>query len=151
MKTCKCVLILFTFLCLTFESSGQFNNYTRMRRGDVSRYDSSVNIDIREYRLIRHKLTLSDSLINALNTERHNNESLTKSFLAQISTKDETISRQAATIDEKNITIAGLASTTDDAVHVVRLQIFKNPTADALTKTVGGIAIGLILDFLFTR
>lgn len=145
-------MILFAFLCLTFEASAQFGKYTFMRRGQVSTYDSSVNIDLREYRKIRQKITLADSLIFDLNKERAEHESLIKEIIAKMAAKDEIIARHYETILAKETTIGQLQKVAEDCTTLARkLQIFPNPIADAGAKVGGGILIGLVVGILLTR
>lgn len=113
MKSFKTAIIALLFLCLTSEAAAQFNAYTLMRRGQVSQYDTSVNIHITEYRLVRKKAIAADTLIRSYFHEI----SLLNSTLASMDAKQTTlvaiVDRQQAYMEEKQVTINGLNKTAE--------------------------------------
>jgi hypothetical protein len=120
-----------------------------MRRGDVSTYDSSVNIEIKEYRKIRRKVLSSDSLIIAMSLHVAYTDTLIKRFEDKISTLAATAVRHEATIADKNQTIKKLSADFDNlATLSKKLRIFKNPISDGAVKFVGGVLVGLLISKL---
>jgi hypothetical protein len=106
MSRSKNALILFLFLCLSSDALAQ---YTFLRKGQTSSYDSSVNIEVKEYRKIRAKILTADTLVTALNDE------IKKSYVIS-SRKDTVISSQiliiesnARVIEVKTKTISDLS------------------------------------------
>lgn len=124
-----------------------------MKRGDVSTFDESVNVDISEYRKIKKKLTLVDSLIISLAIERYQGEQAIKANLFKADQLNEIISRQEDTIRAKDITIQALSGTTDQATRIGRklLRISPNPWIDTPIKVGAGVVIGLIVHALISR
>jgi hypothetical protein len=105
MPSSKNVLSLSLFLCLSFELAAQ---YQFLRKGSPSLYDSSVNVDIREYRKIRLKVTLADSLINALHSEINISLRTIVEQDKKNSALSELIIRHEATISAKDRSIQAL-------------------------------------------
>jgi hypothetical protein len=152
MKNWKSVLTTFAFLCLISEAQAQFNQYTLMRRGQVSAYDSSVNIEIGEYRKIRAKVLTADSVYNAFMGERYLNASALKSYIGQIFTKDEIIRRHEDTILAKDATIAGLKTTNEESLKLLKsFRLSPVPAIDTGLKVGGGIVIGIIIRSLIKK
>jgi len=149
MNNSRSVLTTLLFLCLISEASAQFNQYTFMRRGQVSAYDSSVNIQIQEYRKIRQKLTLVDTLLQELAIERFQNSQLVKEQMSRLATEEEIAARHYATVAEKDATIYELRKVNTEAIGLAKkLQIFPNPVLDFTSKVGGGVLIGLIISLI---
>lgn len=140
MKLSKNALTTLLFLCLTFEGLAQYN---LMRRGQVSAYDSSVNIEISEYRKIREKIFAADSLVQSLGMEVKANGQLNNMLLE----RDHTIARMQeqykADITAQEKTISDLRRLFDNlAATSKKLRIFKDPTADTVSKVLLGMLAG---------
>lgn len=112
----KCFALL-VFLCLSFEALAQGSSrapatpiaaYTLTFRGDVSRYDTSVNIVITEYRNLRRKMTLADSLVDALHTETGLALATIVEQGNKINTLVDLVDRHERTIAAKDSTVAAL-------------------------------------------
>lgn len=152
MKNWKSVLTTFAFLCLISEGRAQFNQYTLMKRGQVSAYDSSVNIEIGEYRKIRAKVLTADSVYNSFMSERYQNLYALKSYIGQGFIKDEIIRRHEDTILAKDATIAGLKSTNEESLKLLKsFRLSPVPAIDTGLKIGGGIVIGVIVGVLIKK
>lgn len=152
MNYCKIGLTLFAFSCLLSEVRGQFNQYTLMRRGDVSKYDTSVNIHIDEYRLIRRKVLTADTLSRRITAERISHDILDQSLTDQARTLRSINARQAATIIKKDADLDAMAAVAQDCTASARkFRIAKAPWLDTMSKTLIGIGIGVVLKSLISN
>lgn len=123
-----------------------------MKRGQVSAYDSSVNIEIGEYRKIRAKVLTADSVYNSFMSERYQNLSALKSYISQVYIKDEIIRRHEDTILAKDATIAGLKSTNEESLKLLKsFRLSPVPAIDTGLKIGGGIVIGVIVGVLIKK
>ena len=140
---CKSALMIFALASLSFEGSAQ---YMRMTRGDVSRYDSSVNIELSEYRRIRQKVTLADSLAANINLLISQSNDLRTEFNDKEKTLLSIVKANGETIDRKDETIKGLSSKFDDLESTAKkFRIFNNPIADIGAKILVGAALGILI------
>jgi hypothetical protein len=147
MKQSKSVLIICALLCLSFEAAAQ---YKLTRRGEPSPYDSSVNIEISEYRLIRNKVLTYDTLRRRIQIERLNFEVLEVEFRTKAAIMEEVVKAKDGTIARQDTTIADLRKVSEDAIGVAKkLQVSPIPIVDATAKVGGGILIGLLISLIF--
>jgi uncharacterized coiled-coil protein SlyX len=89
-------IIALAFLCLSFSALAQ---YQKAAKGEPVPFDTAVIVELGEYRKIRSKVLLADSLVQSLSF------SLSLSLQA-IAQQDSTISAQAFTIAAQEKTIA---------------------------------------------
>jgi hypothetical protein len=123
-----------------------------MRRGQVSAYDSSVNIEIGEYRKIRAKVLTADSVYNAFMGERYGYLSEIKSYIMLGFTKDEIIARHEATILSKDSTITDLKAINKESLILLKsFRLSPVPAIDTGLKIGGGIVIGIIIRSLIKK
>lgn len=142
----------FAFLCLISEARGQFNQYTLMRRGQVSAYESSVNIEIGEYRKIRAKVLTADSIYGSLMTERFLATQAEKTYVQRLGTQDIIIRRHEETILAKDSTIAELKAVNNESITLLKsFQISPVPVIDTGIKIGGGILIGILIRSLIKK
>jgi hypothetical protein len=142
MKLSKNVLILLLLTCPIFS----WAQYNQMRRGEVSMFEESVNIEISEYRKIRRKVLTADSLRQSWESERLKLEEIIQATIQRDSISNEITLLQAKTIDRKDSVIQSLSRDFEDLAKVQKkFIIFKNPIADTLAK----VAIGVLLRQLF--
>jgi len=71
MLSYKSLTTLFLFLCLSFDLAAQQPGifYALLLKGMPAPYDTTVAIHVREYRRIRNKILIADSLVGARNFE----------------------------------------------------------------------------------
>lgn len=145
MKNWKSVLMILISLCPISEASAQFNSYTLMRRGEVSLYDSSVNIEISEYRSIRRKVLTYDTLRQRMQSERIAFDAFVRETQVRNAMTDDVIKAKSETIAAKDVTISELRDViTGYQKATKKLQISPIPILDATAKVGGGIIIGVI-------
>jgi hypothetical protein len=134
-------LTLYALLCLSFNSAAQ---YTQLKKGEASPYDLGVVIELSEYRRVRTKVSLSDSLISSLRVE------ISKAYLL-IGKQDsasflerEIISSLTRTTEGQRETIASVSADFDEMNH--KFESYRRRTNRKIIffSTTGAI-VGVIL------
>jgi hypothetical protein len=123
MPSSKNIIVILLSICLIFKEealaqtsdpSAPLSAYTLTFRGARSPYDTSVNISITEYRKIRQKVTLADSLIAALHVEINKGLALSIAQEERSGILVSLVDRHERTIAAKDKTIADLSKQFDD-------------------------------------
>lgn len=113
MRSSKNLLILFASICLIISAQAQ-SPYKFLLKGDRSPYDSGVVIELREYRQIRAKVTLADSLIAALRAEAIQSMAIIQKQEESIVLQTSIIDRQSQALTAKDTTIQNLSRAFDE-------------------------------------
>ena len=132
-------------MCLCLNSNAQFQ---RMKKGDASIYDNSVNVELSEYRSIRRHLLTGDTLVTNLRQEIQDQKGIILEQQKTISKRDTLIASQTATILRKDSVTAALNKNFQDAIKIVEDEpetifgkIFKSPWTYFTIGVLSGIGI----------
>lgn len=147
MKPSKNALTILLFLCLSISAAAQYNP---LSRGQKSIFAESIEIEIEEYRRIRRKVYIADTLRLRLAQERAKLFEVARERDAKDSINAVLTERHFQTIASKDKTIIGLKNELDKAVKVSKkIRIFPDPLADTATKVGGGIILGIVIRSFF--
>lgn len=113
MSSCKNYIILFALLCLSFEASSQYDRYAKLIRGEKSPLDTAVAIQIAEYRAIRFKVSIADSLIRSMRDEIEQLNLLSREKDTVNIIQSKMLVLDQAIIDEHSKTISDLSKSID--------------------------------------
>ena len=150
MKLSKSVLTISLLLCLTFEVRAQYNNYSLTLKGQASRYDSAVLVEVNEFRRIRRKLLTYDTLARNFYVERLKFDAISREMEVRIAMSADIIKAKDETIARQDTTIVELRHVSEDAIKLSKkLQVSPVPIIDASAKVGAGILIGLLLSLFF--
>jgi hypothetical protein len=146
MKLSKSALMISLLLCLTFEVRAQYNNYALTLRGEVSKFDSAVLVEVNEFRKIRRKLLTYDTLARNFYVERLKFNAVQMEMQVRVAMSEDIIKAKNETIARQDTTIVELRRVSEDAIKLSKkLQISPIPIIDASAKVGAGILIGLII------
>lgn len=139
MRSCKNCIILLTLICLSFNARAQ---YVKLTKGQPVPFDTSAVIQISEYRKIRFKVNIADSLTKALYRE-------VQKFQALASAKDSAQSVLILTQESNARTMENQAQTIRDLNNIYNKldEAATRPTPFLKRRDVafGGGALSVIL------